>query len=78
MAKRKVIIEKPFGRNYLEAKDITEELAQAFGMDNIYHIDHYLGKEMVQNIMTLRRENALFRFFSFFRSSGDFLTDTSL
>lgn len=61
MAKRKVIIEKPFGRNYLEAKDITEELAQAFGMDNIYHIDHYLGKEMVQNIMTLRRENALFR-----------------
>lgn len=57
---RKVIIEKPFGRDYLDAKKITEKLATAFGMDNIYHIDHYLGKEMVQNILTLRRENALF------------------
>ncbi len=57
----RVVIEKPFGSNLDDAREITNKLSAAFGIDQIYHIDHYLGKEMVQNIMTLRRENALFR-----------------
>lgn len=57
----RVVIEKPFGRNLKEAKDLTDRLAASFGEDEIYHIDHYLGKEMVLNISTLRRDNAIFR-----------------
>lgn len=57
----RVIIEKPFGRNLEEAKAITQKLSEAFGENQVYHIDHYLGKEMVLNISTLRRENAIFR-----------------
>ncbi len=57
----RVIIEKPFGSNLDEAREITNKLSAAFGMKQIYHIDHYLGKEMVQNISTLRHNNAVFR-----------------
>lgn len=57
----KVIIEKPFGENLEQAKALHKEIAQVFKEDHIYHIDHYLGKEMIQNISTLRFENMIFR-----------------
>lgn len=57
----KVIIEKPFGENLEQAKALHKEIAQVFQEDHIYHIDHYLGKEMIQNISTLRFENMIFR-----------------
>lgn len=56
----KVIVEKPFGKTLDSAKDIYEDLKKGFKEENIYHIDHYLGKEMIINIMTLRFENAIF------------------
>lgn len=56
----KVIVEKPFGKTLESAKEIYENLKSAFKEENIYHIDHYLGKEMIINIMTLRFENAIF------------------
>lgn len=57
----KVIIEKPFGENLAQAKALHKDIADVFGEDHIYHIDHYLGKEMIQNINTLRFENMIFR-----------------
>lgn len=57
----RVVIEKPFGEDLEHAKSIYHDLAASFGEDNVYHIDHYLGKEMIQNIMTLRQKNAIFR-----------------
>lgn len=56
-----IIIEKPFGNNLKHAKDINRRLAQIFDEKNIYRIDHYLAKEMVQNILTVRFANALFK-----------------
>ena len=57
----KVIIEKPFGENLETAARLNEELAGFFGQDEIYHIDHYLGKEMIQNILSIRFKNAIFK-----------------
>lgn len=56
-----VIIEKPFGENLENARELNEKLAEFFGEKDIYHIDHYLGKEMIQNILTVRFTNALFK-----------------
>ncbi|MBP1997647.1 glucose-6-phosphate dehydrogenase [Peptostreptococcus canis] len=58
--KTKVIIEKPFGENIESAEKVYDSLREYFKDENIYHIDHYLGKEMIINIMTLRFENAIF------------------
>lgn len=55
-----VMIEKPFGHNIESAMALHEDLAKAFGSDDIYRIDHYLGKEMIQNILSIRFNNALF------------------
>ena len=55
----RLIIEKPFGRDYDSAKILNDELTQTFEEDQIYRIDHYLGKEMIQNIMALRFGNGL-------------------
>ena len=61
MGDTKVIIEKPFGKDLESAREIYNNLKSYFKDDNIYHIDHYLGKEMIINIMTLRFANAIFK-----------------
>ena len=57
----KVIIEKPFGEDLEKAGLLNDELAKFFDENEIYHIDHYLGKEMIQNILSLRFENIIFK-----------------
>lgn len=57
----KVVIEKPFGENLQAATDLYEMMADAFGKENLFHIDHYLGKEMIQSIQTIRFKNAIFQ-----------------
>lgn len=56
----RVIIEKPFGYDYISSKELNDEITEAFDADQLYRIDHYLGKEMVQNILALRFSNPLF------------------
>jgi glucose-6-phosphate 1-dehydrogenase len=57
---RRVVIEKPFGRDLESAKQLNKELLQSINEDQIFRIDHYLGKETVQNIMVLRFANGIF------------------
>ncbi len=57
----KIIIEKPFGETLYEAKKLSDKLSDRFGAENIYHIDHYLGKEMVQSILAIRFKNSIFK-----------------
>ncbi|WP_100407939.1 glucose-6-phosphate dehydrogenase [Bacillus solitudinis] len=57
---KRLIIEKPFGHDLASAKQLNHELREAFSEDEIYRIDHYLGKEMVQNIEMIRFGNAIF------------------
>ncbi len=57
---RRVIIEKPFGRDLDSARALNAELKQVLGETQIYRIDHYLGKETVQNLMVFRFGNAIF------------------
>jgi glucose-6-phosphate 1-dehydrogenase len=54
---RRVIIEKPFGRDVESAKELNRILHESLDEDQIYRIDHYLGKETVQNIMVFRFAN---------------------
>jgi len=56
----RVIIEKPFGRDSESSAILSKHLSKLFTEDQIYRIDHYLGKEMVQNLMVLRFGNRLF------------------
>ena len=56
----RVVIEKPFGEDRKSAKRLNEQLESFFKASHIYHIDHYLGKEMVRNIQTIRFLNPLF------------------
>lgn len=55
----RVIIEKPFGHDYESAKELNRKLGSVFLERQIFRIDHYLGKETVQNILTLRFSNVL-------------------
>lgn len=55
----RVIIEKPFGTDYESSKALNDEILEAFESDELYRIDHYLGKEMVQNILTFRFANPM-------------------
>ncbi len=57
---RRIIVEKPFGHDLESARQLNEQVHVAFGEDQIYRIDHYLGKETVQNILTFRFANAIF------------------
>jgi glucose-6-phosphate 1-dehydrogenase len=57
---RRVIIEKPFGHDLASARALNAELRKTLHENQIYRIDHYLGKETVQNIMVLRFANAMF------------------
>ncbi|MCK8489282.1 glucose-6-phosphate dehydrogenase [Paenibacillus sp. MBLB2552] len=56
----RLVIEKPFGYDLQSAQKLNEELSQVFKEEEIYRIDHYLGKEMVQNIEVIRFANAFF------------------
>jgi glucose-6-phosphate 1-dehydrogenase len=53
----RVIVEKPFGHDLASAKQLNTELRQVLNEDQIYRIDHYLGKETVQNVMVFRFSN---------------------
>src|SRR5579871_6486849 len=57
---RRIIIEKPFGVDLASAQALNRELLEVLDERQIYRIDHYLGKETVQNIMVLRFANGLF------------------
>jgi glucose-6-phosphate 1-dehydrogenase len=57
---RRIVIEKPFGYDLQSARKLNEQVHAAFEERQIYRIDHYLGKETVQNILTLRFANAIF------------------
>ena len=50
----RVVIEKPFGKDSDSSAELSNHLASLFPEDSMYRIDHYLGKEMVQNLMVLR------------------------
>jgi len=56
----RVIVEKPFGRDLRSARTLNEQLRAAFDEEQIFRIDHYLGKETVQNILVLRFANSIF------------------
>ncbi|MEI4232247.1 glucose-6-phosphate dehydrogenase [Roseovarius sp. D22-M7] len=56
----RIVVEKPFGRDLASARDLNRGLAAHFDETQIYRIDHYLGKETVQNLMAIRFGNVLF------------------
>jgi len=57
---RRVVIEKPFGTDLESAKALNRDIKSVLHENQIYRIDHYLGKETVQNIMVFRFDNAIF------------------
>jgi glucose-6-phosphate 1-dehydrogenase len=57
---KRLVIEKPFGHDYPSAQTLNQQIEQTFQEDEIYRIDHYLGKEMVQNIEIIRFANSMF------------------
>ncbi|MGA1194989.1 MAG: glucose-6-phosphate dehydrogenase [Candidatus Latescibacterota bacterium] len=57
---QRVVIEKPFGRDLKSSRELNEQVHAVFREDQVYRIDHYLGKETVQNIMAFRFANAIF------------------
>lgn len=59
-SKTRIVAEKPFGNSLPTARELNKELRMYFEEKQIYRIDHYLGKETVQNLMALRFANALF------------------
>lgn len=56
----KLLLEKPFGTDLASAKEMIEHISAHFSEEQVYRIDHYLAKEMAQNILTVRGRNALF------------------
>ena len=56
----RIVVEKPFGRDLSTARKLNDQLSQFFREDQIYRIDHYLGKETVQNLILLRFGNGIF------------------
>jgi glucose-6-phosphate 1-dehydrogenase len=57
---RRVVVEKPFGVDLASAKKLNEDIHKVFRERQVYRIDHYLGKETVQNILVLRFANSIF------------------
>src|SRR5437870_9666422 len=55
-----IVIEKPFGRDLESARELNEILHEHFDESQIFRIDHYLGKETVQNVSALRFSNGMF------------------
>ena len=56
----RVVIEKPFGTDLASARELNEKVHKVFAEHQVYRIDHYLGKETVQNVMVLRFANSIF------------------
>jgi glucose-6-phosphate 1-dehydrogenase len=56
----RIVIEKPFGRDRLSSDTLVGEMQKVFTEESTYRIDHYLGKEIVQNLMVLRFANLIF------------------
>lgn len=59
-ARSRVVVEKPFGHDRASSDRLTAELRAVFSEEQIYRIDHYLGKEVVQNLLVLRFANTIF------------------
>jgi glucose-6-phosphate 1-dehydrogenase len=57
---RRVVFEKPFGHDLDSAKELNQQVMKVLNEDQIYRIDHYLGKETVQNILVFRFSNGIF------------------
>lgn len=57
---RRIIIEKPFGRDIDSSRELNKQICSVFDEDQVYRIDHYMGKETVQNIMMFRFANSIF------------------
>ena len=56
----RVVVEKPYGRDLKSAMELTSVVQEVFREDEVFRIDHYLGKETVQNILVLRFANSIF------------------
>ncbi|MDQ3645723.1 MAG: glucose-6-phosphate dehydrogenase [Actinomycetota bacterium] len=57
---QRVVVEKPFGRDLASARELNATLSHSFSEDQIFRIDHYLGKETVQNLLVFRFANSIF------------------
>jgi glucose-6-phosphate 1-dehydrogenase len=57
---RRVVVEKPFGHDLASAKELNTLVDSVFSADDVFRIDHYLGKETIQNLLALRFANTLF------------------
>lgn len=57
----KLLLEKPFGVDEISAQELVEHIETSFSSEQVYRIDHYLAKEMAQNILVFRRDNSLFK-----------------
>jgi glucose-6-phosphate 1-dehydrogenase len=57
---QRIVIEKPFGHDLASARQLNQELARFVGEQQVFRIDHYLGKETIQNILMFRFSNAIF------------------
>ena len=57
---RRLVVEKPFGRDQASARELNRHLMEVFGEHQVFRIDHYLGKETVQNILAFRFANGFF------------------
>ncbi|MCD0166905.1 glucose-6-phosphate dehydrogenase [Deinococcus sp. 12RED42] len=57
---RRLVIEKPFGHDLASARDLNDTIHKVWDESQVYRIDHYLGKETVQNLMAIRFGNAIF------------------
>ena len=56
----RIIVEKPFGKDLESSNKLSNHLSSLFKEEQLYRIDHYLGKEMVQNLITMRFANSIF------------------
>ncbi len=56
----RIIVEKPFGHDLTSARELNRQVAKVFREEQVYRIDHYLGKETVQNILVFRFANGIF------------------
>lgn len=58
--KTSIVVEKPFGHDFKSARELNADIAKCFAEDQVFRIDHYLGKETVQNILVFRFSNGIF------------------
>ncbi|MCY2990631.1 MAG: glucose-6-phosphate dehydrogenase [Planctomycetota bacterium] len=57
---RRIVVEKPFGTDLASARQVNRQIHEVFAENQVYRIDHYLGKETVQNVLVLRFANTIF------------------